>query len=181
MSREGGKGWQRIIAVSVMTILTISMIGGHSQAVVHRSDFGPCVQTSTEPPYLVIAHCSSETSVSLDAPADVAEHPLASGSAAFVEVEATSTGTSVSVNWTFDQQEVDSEVRAFHVDRGLAPEIPSTMERVDSVGPSASSYLDERALAEGEPFWYVVTAELADGTMEQSHPFAPSGISYQTG
>lgn len=112
-------------------------------------------------------------------------YPIQSGSSAFPVTEATAvgedarvmltTGDDVYVSWSFDEDEVEADVSAFHLQRGMDPTLPETMDRVAILDPSADGYFDEDGLTSGDA-WYVVTAQLANGDVVDSRPFRVNGI-----
>lgn len=104
-------------------------------------------------------------------------HPTASEAQSFGAVNATAVLEDVRVMWKFNESAVDANVTAFHIERGLSPENPSTMTHVATTGPNAEAYADRMALLEGDAVWYVVTVEFADGSVEHSQPVRVNGAS----
>jgi hypothetical protein len=176
MISDDARGWRGPGAVAVALLLALTAMGVPAQAAaVDSMGSGPCVGLSDDPPFVGIGSCSYSSSASSPS-AEAIEglrvaYPLTSGSEAFDETDAELVGASAEISWAFDEDSLGAEVEAFHVDRGLSPDSEASMERIGTVGPEASSYVDEQGLTSGESIWYTVTAELADGTTERSQPF----------
>lgn len=156
-----------IVGVGLMLTLTTMASAGQA-AVLRTSTPLPCPTVYTNPPDVGVGRC--DFSVGVANAVLWGNHPTASGSAAFSSANATALAEDVRVTWTFNETEVDGNVTAFHVQRGLGPTLPHTMEHVATLDPNADAYLDEGATTSGDA-WYVVSAEMDDGSTEESHPF----------
>lgn len=167
--RRWSRAW--IAGVGLMLVLTAMVPAG--QAAVLRTQGDPCASVSNEG--VSVGECNTGGSMANDFL--TGNHPTASGAYSFDGVNATAVLEDVRVTWTFNESAVDANVTAFHVERGLSPGNPGTMTHVATTGPSAETYVDRAALLGGDAVWYVVTAELADGSVERSQPVRVSGAS----
>lgn len=83
----------------------------------------------------------------------------------FEQVRARSTGVDVLVEWSLRNDTL--AVTEFHILRGATP---ASLERVGVAPPGLHSYVDEGALALGNPVWYAVELAVANGTVYRSQP-----------
>lgn len=152
-------------------MLALTAVAPVAQAATLQTTRLPCPGFSTNPPGISIGSCDFSAPVANTV--FWGQYPTASSSAAFSSTNATAVAEDVHVTWSFNASEVDANVTALHVRRGLDPHAPDTMEAVATLGPDAESYLDHGATTGGD-VWYVVEAELANGSIEQSRPFRVS-------
>lgn len=169
---DDGTRWSPTWVAGVGLMLLLTAMAPVVQAQPRSSGY-PCVSTSDDG--VSIGECGGSTSSSTADGVLAGGYPTASGSAAFSSTNATAVGPDIQTAWTFNERKVDAAVTAFHLERGRDPTLPRTMEHVATVGPDAEAYLDQGAATSGD-VWYVVHAELEDGSIESSQPFRVDGV-----
>jgi hypothetical protein len=156
---------RRALVAGVGLLLLFATFVPAAQGATIRTHY-PCISTSSGG--VNVEDCGTSTVNTVL----YGSYPMASTSDAFDARDAIAVAEDVNVEWSFNGSQANADPVAFHVERGLDPHLP--MERVATLDANATSFLDDDAMASGD-LWYVVEAELSDGSVERSQPFRVNG------